>query len=81
MIQHPYQNEEETFQIDQLTVENRLDRIQIYGSIELTKDKAGLKRAMDLKALLDQVVEVLSSEDLPEAVTVEEPQTVENPFA
>ncbi len=81
MILHPYQNEEETFQIDQLTVENRLDRIQIYGSIELTKDKAGLKRAMDLKALLDQVIEVLSSEDLPEAVTVEEPQTVENPFA
>ena len=81
MIQHPYQNEEETFQIDQLTVENRLDRIQIYGSIELTKDKAGLERARGLKALLDQVIELLSSEDLPEAVSVEEPETVKNPFA
>lgn len=81
MIQHPYKNEEETFQIDQLTIENRMDRIQFYGSVELTRDKVGLERARCLKMLLDQVVEALSSENLPETVTVEKPETVKNPFA
>ena len=80
MIEHPYENEEETCQIDQLTIENRVDRVQVYGSIELTKDKAGLERARQLKKLVDRVVEVLSSEDLPEHVTVEEPMTIKNPF-
>ena len=80
MIEHPYENEEETCQIDQLTIENRVDRVQVYGSIELTKDKAGLGRARQLKQLVDQIVKVLSSEDLPERVIVEEPTTVKNPF-
>jgi hypothetical protein len=80
MIEHPYANEEETCEIDQLTIENRMDRVQVYGSIELTKDKVGLERARQLKKLVDQVVEVLSSENLPEHVTIEEPTTVKNPF-
>jgi hypothetical protein len=81
MIKKPFQNEEETFQVDQLTVENRLDRVQLYGSVELTRDKTGLERAKSLKELFDRVVDVLSSEKLPEKVTVEEPETVKNPFA
>jgi hypothetical protein len=80
MIEHPYGNEEETCQIDQLTIENRVDRVQVYGSVELTKDKAGLGHARQLKQLVDRIVEVLSSEDLPEHLTVEEPTTVKNPF-
>ncbi len=80
MIKHPYENEEETFQVDQLTVENRVDRVQLYGSVDLTKDKAGLERARQLQALLGKVVEALESEDLPDAVSVEKPGTVDNPF-
>jgi len=81
MIEHPYQNEEETFQIDQLTVENRVDRVQLYGSVELTKDKAGLERARQLKDLVAKVVRALESEDLPDNVALEETAAVANPFA
>jgi hypothetical protein len=80
MIEHPFQNEEETFQIDQLNIENRLDKVQLYGSVELTRDKDGLERAKKLKELLDKLVEVLSSEDLPEKVSIDTPRTVKNPF-
>lgn len=81
MIKHPFQNETETFQIDQLTVENRVDRVQLYGSVELTRDKAGLERARQLKELVDKVLLALEPEDLPDVVAVDEPDTVANPFA
>lgn len=77
----PFANEEDSFRIDQLTVENRLDRVQIYGSVELTRDRRGLERAKRLRALLNRVVEALESEELPERVTVAAPGTVKNPFA
>jgi hypothetical protein len=77
---HPYQNEEETFNIDDLTIENRLDRVQIYGSVEITRDKAGLEMARELKTLIDSVVAALESEELPSAISVEPPDTTDNPF-
>ena len=39
----PYQNEADAVEISDLKVENRLDRITIYGRIDLTRDKAGLE--------------------------------------
>ncbi|POZ50695.1 hypothetical protein [Methylovulum psychrotolerans] len=80
MIREPFLNETETFQIDQLTVENRLDRVQLYGSVEITYDQAGLERASALKALVDSLVMKLSSEQLPEKVVVDDLPTVKNPF-
>jgi hypothetical protein len=80
MIKNPFQNEEETFKIDQLTVENRLDRVQIYGSVDITRDKIGLGRVKELQVLINSVVAALSSEDLPDTVTVEEPTIIKNPF-
>ena len=39
----PYENEIDSLKVgDDLTIENRLDKISIYGSVELTKDKEGL---------------------------------------
>ena len=76
----PFQNETETFQIDQLTVENRLDRVQLYGSIEITRDKKGLESARKLKSLLDEVVQTLSAEELPDEVVVAQKNTIANPF-
>ena len=76
----PFQNETETFQIDQLTVENRLDRVQLYGSIEITRDKKGLESASKLKSLLDEVVQTLSAEELPDEVVVAQKNTIANPF-
>ena len=76
----PFQNETETFQIDQLTVENRLDRVQLYGSIEITRDKKGLESASKLKSLLDNIVQTLSAEELPDEVVVAQKNTIANPF-
>lgn len=76
-----YQNESDSFTIgSDLTVENRLDRISIYGSLELTKDKEGLQQAYELKCIVDSTIEALRGKDLPERIKVQEPDSVDNPF-
>lgn len=78
----PYANESESVQIGELTVENRTDRISIYGSLDLTLDQVGLERARRLKAILDLTVTELEKGPLPKQVPSRgEPETVENPFA
>jgi len=74
----PFKNETETFEIDQLTIENRLDRIQIYGSIEITKDKIGLEMAVELKGLIDNIVLALSTEDLLDDVVIDSVSVIKN---
>ena len=69
--------------IGDLTIENGTDTVAIYGSLDLTRDKAGLKHARALKAVLDVAVRVLEQQqDLPEQIASAEPTvTVKNPFA
>ena len=76
----PFETEAESLQIDELTIENRLDRIAIYGNIEITRDKRGLERARQLQRLLDDTVRALEAEDLPETVQTIPPDKVPNPF-
>ena len=77
----PYANESDTFTIgNELTVENRLDRISISGSIELTKDKEGLQYAYELKRVVDSAIEALKGKDLPEHIEIATVEMVENPF-
>jgi hypothetical protein len=77
----PYANEEESLAIDELTIENREDRISLYGSVQLTRDRQGLERARQLKALLDAVVTALESDaDLPERISIRPAEQVKNPF-
>ena len=76
----PFQNEEEALAIGELTIENRLDRIELYGSLAITKDKAGLRLATELKTLIDAAVEALQKETLPEHVAVKPAERVDNPF-
>src|SRR3954470_8272648 len=40
----------------------KLDRVALYGSVDLTKDRAGLRRARELRALLEAVVSALERE-------------------
>lgn len=76
-----YANETDSFTIGEMTVENRLDRISIYGSVDLTKDKLGLESAMRLKRIVDASIEALRRErDLPDNVLVDKPDVVDNPF-
>ncbi len=77
-----YQNETDSFTIgNDLTIENRLDRISINGSLELTKDEEGLKYAYELKRIVDTAIEVLKCSDIPKYIEVKASETVENPFA
>ena len=77
----PFANESQSLQIDDLTVENRTDRVSIYGSIEITRDMRGLELARTIKHLLDSIVTRLAQEDLPESIPP--PQNIDvikNPF-
>ena len=75
-----FQNESESLEVGKLTIENRTDRVTIYGSIDLTRDKAGLKAAGDLKAVIDAVVTFLGAQDLPEKIAFAAPKEKKNPF-
>jgi hypothetical protein len=78
----PFANESESLGIGDLTIENRSDRISIYGSIDITRDKAGLEHARNLKAVLDKVVQVMESDkNLPDRITPPDMSNeVVNPF-
>jgi len=61
----PFANEAQALSIGDLNVENRLDRISLFGSVDLTKDKRGLQHARILRAVLEatafQTKEVLDA--------------------
>lgn len=76
-----YENETDSFLIDNLTVENRLDRISLYGSIDITKDRAGLEYALKLKRVIDASIDALRRDKrLPDHIETEKPDSVANPF-
>ena len=77
----PFANESESLQIDDLTIENRTDKVSIYGSIDITRDKRGLELAKAMKLLFDSILKRLSQGDLPESIPP--PQNIDevkNPF-
>ena len=79
---NPYADDAASLGIGDLTLENGRERVALYGSLDLTRDEAGLKRARALKAVLDAVVRHLeAAHDLPDAVPEPEaPMSVPNPF-
>ena len=78
----PYADDAAAVSIGELTIENGQDRIALYGNLDLTRDKAGLQHARQLKALLEEIVRVLEAEkNLPDQVApAGRPQQVKNPF-
>jgi hypothetical protein len=79
---HPFQNESESISFGTLTIENRTDRVTIYGNLDLTRDKPGLANARDLKEIIDLVVRTLEETgDLPDQIAGPKPtKTIKNPF-
>lgn len=76
-----FQNETDSFQIGDITVENRLDRISIYGSLDITKDKRGLADALVLKRIIDASIEEMKRDkNLPDKIDILQTNTVPNPF-
>lgn len=47
-----------------LNIENRTDRVSLYGSVDITHDQAGLAQALRLKGILDSMVSVLADEQV-----------------
>jgi hypothetical protein len=76
----PYANEADVLQVDNLTIENRLDRITISGDVDLTADQQGLAHARRLHEVLSAVVARLEGQELPERLPPPDVQKVANPF-
>lgn len=77
----PFASEADSLQIDELTIESQTDRVSIYGSLIVTKDKQGLQYARALKALLDEVVANLEKEaGLPDQVATKPTDKVQDPW-
>jgi len=76
----PFANESEALVIGNLNIENREDQVSIYGSIDLTKDQDGFKKALALKEVLDKVVAILKAEELPVKLSIKPTTQVKNPF-
>jgi hypothetical protein len=80
----PFADEASVRTIGTLSFENGTDRIALHGSLDLTRDKAGLAQARLLKQTLDAIVAALEADELPEAVAEAgdvAPTSVPNPFA
>jgi hypothetical protein len=79
----PFADEAASTSVGDLTIENRLDRVSLYGSLDLTRDRQGLETARRLRMLLEAVVQVLEGEGdrLPDkAESHPNVSQVRNPF-
>ena len=79
----PFADDAGSTSIGKLTIENGKDRIALYGSLDLTRDRQGLAHARALKVIVDQAIQVLETQpDLPEALAAAAvPKSVANPFS
>jgi len=78
----PFADDAASISIGELTIENGTDRIALYGSLDLARDKQGLAHARAMAALLDQAIQLLEADkSLPDAVPPPTAAgTVKNPF-
>ena len=77
----PFENETDCVQIGELTIENRVDRVSIFGSIDITLDKEGLAVALELKSIIDSALAEMEKTDLPDKIAITPVEIVANPFA
>jgi hypothetical protein len=78
----PFRNESDAVTLGDLKIENREDRIAVYGSLAITRDRTGLASAKALKTVLESIIKELEGEQaLPVRVAATEtPAKVKNPF-
>ena len=60
----PYQHGTESVQIDDLTIENQIDCISVYGNLQITKDQFGLKNAKALQTELGEICDCINNQVL-----------------
>lgn len=76
----PFEHGDESSAIYDLTLENQVDCVSLYGNLQITKDQAGLKAAKALQSFINEVVMVLEAQSLPEQIERKPEQEIENPF-
>lgn len=77
----PFKNETESITLGQLTIENRLDQVELYGSLSITRDQAGLALALRLQSVLDAAIDHLqNASDLPAHIAFRPTDKIDNPF-
>lgn len=78
----PFANDSDSLSLGAFTIENGTDKIALYGSLDLTRDKAGLDQARTLQSVLDGIVKALEAEtNLPDRLDAPAPPVeVKNPF-
>ena len=84
----PFKNEIQSIEFQGLTLENGTSSINIYGNMNITRDKAGLDKAVQLNAILEMAIarmkDDLSHNELPDEVVKEvkfsDAPLVKNPF-
>ena len=65
----PFADESQAMALGGLSVENHVDHVALFGSVDLTRDRHGLDVARRLKEVLDAVVARLEAEpDLPDEI-------------
>ena len=77
----PFANEVDALAVGGLSIENRVDRISIYGSLDITRDREGLAYAERLKTFIDDMVAAMKGEHLPATISIKPPEQISNPFA
>lgn len=75
-----FENESEVVIIEDLTFENRTDRVSISGGIDITRDKIGLEKIRAIKKQIDKIANKLENENLPDEIEVLAAKIVQNPF-
>ena len=76
----PFEQGDQSSAIYDLTLENEVDCVSLYGNLQITKDQAGLKTAKALQSFINEVVMVLEAQSLPEQIERKPEQEIENPF-
>lgn len=64
-----------------LTVENNEDRVSIYGSLNIGRDRQGLAQVKQLQTIINDMVQTLEQQNLPAQIETFEAKRVKNPFA
>lgn len=79
----PFADDSAATSVGDMRLENGRDRIAVYGSLDLTRDQAGLALAREMRGVLDAAIQVLEADSaLPVAISPpKRPGKVPNPFS
>lgn len=80
MAKRAFENESDSAAIGDMTVENRLDRVELYGSLTITLDREGEALLAKLESLVAGMRRAFEAQpELPETVTLQTSGTLDNP--